>query len=107
MVWESLLDTKALLALGEPIGPLDEDTLMLINHKYAIEFMVDIVPTEGITVPAIVDLQAMLMRDLLMDSRNIGSMHEARRRNGLMLGGLGKMTKRIAQANYAFEGLPT
>jgi hypothetical protein len=31
---------------------------MLINHKNAIEFMVDIVPTEGITVPAIVDLQA-------------------------------------------------
>jgi hypothetical protein len=79
MVWESLLDTKALFALGEPIGPLDEDTLMLINNKNAIAFMVDTVPTEGITVPAIVDLPATLMRDLLRDSRNIGSMHEARR----------------------------
>lgn len=28
---------------------------MLLNHKSAIEFMVDAVPTEGITVPVIVD----------------------------------------------------
>jgi len=46
---------------------------MLLNHKSAIEFMVDAVPTEGITVPVIVDLQAKLMRDLLRDSRDIGS----------------------------------
>ena len=70
---KSLLDTKELFALGEQGGPLDEDTLMLLNHKDAIEFMVDAVPTEGITVPVIVDLQAKLMRDLLKDSRDIGS----------------------------------
>ena len=70
---KSLLDTKALFELGEQAGPLDEDTLMLLNHKSAIEFMVDAVPTEGITVPVIVDLQAKLMRDLLKDSRDIGS----------------------------------
>jgi hypothetical protein len=46
---------------------------MLLNHKSAIEFMVDAVPTEGITVPVIVDLQAKLMKDLLKDSRDIGS----------------------------------
>ncbi len=70
---KSLLDTKELFELGQQAGPLDEDTLMLLNHKSAIEYMVDAVPTEGITVPAIVDLQAKLMRDLLRDARDIGS----------------------------------
>jgi Fic family protein len=70
---KSLLDTRALFELGEQAGPFDEDTVMLLNHKNAIEFMVDAVPTEGITVPVIVDLQARLMRDLLKDSRDIGS----------------------------------
>lgn len=70
---KSLLDTKALFELGEQSGPLDVDTLMLLNHKSAIEFMVDAVPTEGVTVPVIVDLQAKLMRDLLRDARDIGS----------------------------------
>ena len=70
---KSLLDTKELFELGEQTGPLDKDTLMLLNHKNAIEFMVDAVPTEGITVPVIVDLQAKLMKDLLKDSRDIGS----------------------------------
>ncbi|WP_029461550.1 Fic family protein [Serpentinimonas barnesii] len=70
---KSLLDTRALFELGQQAGPLDDDTLMLLNHKSAIEFMVDAVPTEGITVAVIVDLQAKLMRDLLRDSRDIGS----------------------------------
>jgi len=55
---------------------MDEDTLMLLNHKNAIEFMVDAVPTEGITVPVIVDLQAKLMRDLMKDARDIGSIRQ-------------------------------
>ena len=70
---KSLLDTKELFERGQQAGPLDDDTLMLLNHKSAIEFMVDAVPTEGITVAVIVDLQAKLMRDLLRDSRDIGS----------------------------------
>lgn len=70
---KSLLDTQQLFEFGQQAGPLDEDTLMLLNHKSAIEFMVDAVPTEGITVPVIVDLQAKLMRDLLRDARDIGS----------------------------------
>lgn len=73
---KSLLDTKELFELGEQVGPLDEETLMLLNHKNAIEFMVDAVPTEGITVPVIVDLQAKLMRDLLRDARDIGSIRQ-------------------------------
>jgi len=70
---KSLLDTRVLFELGEQLGPLDNDTVMLLNHKDAIEFMVNAVPSEGITVPVIVDLQAKLMKDLLKDSRDIGS----------------------------------
>jgi Fic family protein len=70
---KSLLDTKELFELGEGAGHMDEDTLMLLNHKNAIEFMVEAVPTEGITMPVLVDLQAKLMRDLLKDARDIGS----------------------------------
>jgi Fic family protein len=70
---KSLLDTRTLFERGEQAGPLDKDSLMLLNHKEAIEFMVNAVPSEGITVPVIVDLQAKLMKDLLKDSRDIGS----------------------------------
>lgn len=70
---KSLLDTRELFELGEQAAVLDEDTLMLLNHKSAIEYMVDAVPTEGITIPVVVDLQAKLMKDLLRDSRDIGS----------------------------------
>nr|WP_315239305.1 Fic family protein [uncultured Albidiferax sp.] len=73
---KSLLDTKQLFERGEQAGPFDADTLMLLNHKNAIEFMVDAVPTEGITVPVIVDLQARLMKDLLTDARDIGSIRK-------------------------------
>jgi Fic family protein len=70
---KSLLDTRVLFELGEQLGPMDNDTVMLLNHKDAIEFMVNAVPSEGITVPVIVDMQAKLMKDLLKDSRDIGS----------------------------------
>jgi Fic family protein len=70
---KSLLDTKELFELGEQAGPMDEDTLMLLNHKDATEFMVDAVPKDGITLHVLVDLQSKLMKDLLKDSRDIGS----------------------------------
>src|SRR5690606_20093574 len=35
---KSLLDTRALFELGQPAEALDADTLMLLNHKSAIEF---------------------------------------------------------------------
>ena len=34
---------------------------MLLNHKEAIEFMVDAVPTEGITVPVVRNVQSLLV----------------------------------------------
>ncbi|NYH17261.1 Fic family protein [Paraburkholderia bryophila] len=46
---------------------------MLLNHKEAIEFMVDAVPTEGMTVPVVRNLQSLLMRDLLQDPADLGA----------------------------------
>jgi hypothetical protein len=46
---------------------------MLLNHKETIEFMVDAVPTEGITVPVVRNVQSLLMRDLLADPRDLGA----------------------------------
>lgn len=37
---------------------------MLLNHKNAIEFMADAVPTEGITQPVVVDLQSRLSANM-------------------------------------------
>ncbi len=68
---KSLLDTQELFKKGHS-GPIDFDTAMLLNHKDAIEFLVDVVPREGITVPVVRNLQSILMRDLLADSSDLG-----------------------------------
>jgi Fic family protein len=68
----SLLDTRALFEKGRSEGD-DRDATMLLNHKDAIEFMVDAVPTEGITVPVVRNLQSLLMRDLLPDLADLGA----------------------------------
>jgi Fic family protein len=69
---KSLLDTKELFARGR--GKADDpDATMLLNHKDAIEFLVNEVPNEGITVPVVRNLQAALMRDLLDDPRGLGA----------------------------------
>jgi Fic family protein len=69
---KSLLDTRALFERGRSPGD-DRDATMLLNHKEAIEFMVDAVPTEGVTVPVVRNLQAVLMRDLLPDTADLGA----------------------------------
>lgn len=69
---KSLLDTRELFRKGRSEAD-DLDATMLLNHKDAIEFMVDAVPTEGITVPVVRNLQSLLMRDLLEDSGDLGA----------------------------------
>lgn len=69
---KSLLDTRELFERGRSPGD-DRDATMLLNHKEAIEFMVDAVPTEGMTVPVVRNLQAVLMRDLLIDPVDLGA----------------------------------
>ncbi|WP_308142674.1 Fic family protein [Burkholderia pseudomallei] len=72
---KSLLDTRALFEKGRSESD-DRDATMLLNHKDAIEFMVDAVPTEGITVPVVRNLQSLLMRDLLPDPADLGSIRQ-------------------------------
>ncbi|RZT29112.1 Fic family protein [Cupriavidus agavae] len=67
----SLLATRELFARGEE--GTDADAVMLLNHKSAIEFLVDAVPTQGMTLFLIRNLHAVLMLDLLDDANALGA----------------------------------
>ena len=66
----TLLETEELFKRGTEGS--DTDTVMLLNHKRAIEFLVDAVPEYGLTGPLIRNIHALLMQDLLSDSRGLG-----------------------------------
>jgi Fic family protein len=67
----SLLATEELFKSGAP--PTDFDGVMLLNHKRAIEFLVDAVPSYGLTDSVIRNLHALLMQDLLAESAGLGA----------------------------------
>jgi Fic family protein len=67
----SLLATEELFMSGAP--PTDSEGVMLLNHKRAIEFLVDAVPSYGLTDSVIRNLHALLMQDLLADSAGLGA----------------------------------
>ena len=67
----SLLATEELFKSGAP--PTDSEGVMLLNHKRAIEFLVDAVPGYGLTDSVIRNLHALLMQDLLADSAGLGA----------------------------------
>lgn len=68
----SLLDTRELFARGRSAAN-DADATMLLNHKDAIEFLVDAVPEQGITVPVVRNLHSVLMQGLLADPNAVGA----------------------------------
>ncbi|MGX1018223.1 Fic family protein [Pseudomonas sp. Y3 TE3536] len=70
----SLLDTERLFKSGITDGDLD--AVMLLNHKAAIEFMIDAVPEYGLNSAVIRNLHALLMQDLLADSTALGSIRQ-------------------------------
>jgi fido (protein-threonine AMPylation protein) len=70
----TLLDTRKLFESGIADG--DFDAVMLLNHKSAIEFLVDAVPTEGLSTPVIRNLHAVLMQDLLVDEDGLGTIRK-------------------------------
>ena len=72
---KSWLETKNLFARGRSETD-DVDATMLLNHKDAIEFMVDAVPTEGITVPVVRNLQSLLMQGLLANPESLGAIRK-------------------------------
>lgn len=67
----SLLATEELFKSGVAGG--DMDAVMLLNHKGAIEFLVDAVPTYGLSMGLIRNLHSVLMRDLLPDTAALGT----------------------------------
>jgi hypothetical protein len=69
---KSLLDTRELFLRGHSPGD-DIDATMLLNHKDAIEFIVDAVPTYGITMPVVCNVQSTLMNGLLANPAALGA----------------------------------
>ncbi|HEX8956344.1 MAG TPA: Fic family protein [Burkholderiaceae bacterium] len=67
----SLLDTEQLFARGQA-DEGDIDALMLLNHKQAIEFIVDAGPQYGIVDPVVRNIQSVLMQGLLPSNANLG-----------------------------------
>lgn len=67
----SLLATEQLFEKGVHDG--GRDAVMLLNHKRAIEFMVDAVPQYGFTGPVVSNIHALLMQDLLEDADTLGA----------------------------------
>jgi Fic family protein len=72
---KSLLDTRALFERGRSASD-DLDATMLLNHKEAIEFLADAVPTEGMIVPVVRNLQSVLMQGLLHDDSDLGAIRQ-------------------------------
>jgi fido (protein-threonine AMPylation protein) len=67
----TLLATEELFRRGAEGG--DRDAVMLLNHKRAIEFLVDDVPQYGLSAALIRNLHALLMQDLLNDHAALGA----------------------------------
>ncbi|HSV47006.1 MAG TPA: Fic family protein [Ramlibacter sp.] len=67
----SRLDTEELFKSGATGG--DRDAVMLLNHKQAIEFMVETVPQRGLKLEVVTNIHAVLMQDLLHDDAALGA----------------------------------
>lgn len=67
----SLIDTKRLFETGA--AQRDAEAVMLLNHKDAIQFMVDDVPRMGLTTNVVRNLHSMLMDNLLDDVSALGA----------------------------------
>lgn len=70
----TLLDTAKLFRSGA--AATDSDAVMLLNHKAAIEFLVDAVPTQGLGAGLVRNLHAVLMQDLLPDVGALGAIRQ-------------------------------
>lgn len=69
----SLLETERLLATGEEApGKNRMDAQMILNHKAAIEFIVDMAEEVGINRYTILNIHGLLSHDLLLDPKACG-----------------------------------
>lgn len=69
---KTLLDTAELFAKGRTQED-DLDAVMLLNHKEAIEFIVDAVPEYGIREDVVRNIQSLLMQGLLPHPEDVGA----------------------------------
>ncbi len=69
---KSLLDTQDLFRRGRSEGD-DADATMLLNHKDAIEFIVDAVPEYGISFAVVRNIQSTLLNGLSADTKALGA----------------------------------
>lgn len=70
----TLLDTEKLFKSGA--AATDLDAVMLLNHKAAIEFLVDAAPAQGLSTSLVRNLHAVLMQDLLAEVGSLGAIRE-------------------------------
>lgn len=69
----SLLETERLLATGEKVPGKDPiDTQMILNHKEAIEFIIDMAEEIDINRYTILNIHALLSNHLLLDPKACG-----------------------------------
>ena len=54
----------------------DVDTVMLLNHKAAVDFLVDCLPRETLSSLVVQNLHAILMQDLVADSGSLGAIRQ-------------------------------
>ena len=74
----SLLDTTRLLEMGEEAEGKDRrDTQMILNHKQAIEFLVDAAGETGFNRHTILNLHAALADNLLPDPQAAGRLRQS------------------------------
>jgi len=74
----SLLETERLLELGETAeGKGSQDAQMILNHKAAIELLVDRTTEVGFNRYTILNLHALLSNNLLADPRACGRLRRA------------------------------
>lgn len=69
----SLLETERLLEKGEPAAGKDlRETQMILNHKAAIEFLIESAPEIGVNRFTILNLHTLLSDNLLPDPASCG-----------------------------------
>lgn len=54
----------------------DVDTVMLLNHRAAVEFLADSVSQEGLSAQVLRNVHAILMRDLVPDNGTLGAIRK-------------------------------
>ncbi len=73
----SILDTKKLLQVGEAAdGKFDEETVMILNHKEAILFLIENAEELSVTPFVIRNLHQLLSQDLLSNSSACGQIRQ-------------------------------